>query len=150
MDLTTRRLPFAAVPLRALIVLALIVVLAAAALLVAVGRSIACPPFGPAAQWLPRIVDRRRHRRARRPDSASRLLIGGAEEDSGPGSSPDGTLVAFYRMLPDGSHLMVAKRRRIGRTGSSRPRSTIRIGSSGLRQPADRRHQPGRGRPSRS
>jgi len=84
------------VPLRALIVLALIVVLAAAALLVAVGSSIACPAVRPAPMASS-------HRRPAATSScataltgASRLLIGGAEEDSGPGSSPDGTLVAFY------------------------------------------------------
>jgi hypothetical protein len=49
MDLATRRMPFASVPFRALIVLALIIILAAAALLLSVGSQHPLPPpFGPA------------------------------------------------------------------------------------------------------
>lgn len=109
MDVVARRLPIPAVPWRLIVVTLLILILAAAALLVAVGsQQRVPPPFGPAGNGFLAsstggdIVVRDAL------TGASRVLIGGTEDDSAPGSSPDGTLVGFYRMLPDGSHLMAA------------------------------------------
>jgi Tol biopolymer transport system component len=109
MGLATRRLPFAAVPLRALIVLALILILAAAAILLSVGsRHPVLPPFGPAANGFiigssgGDIVVR---------DTAtgeSHLLIGGADSDTEPGASPDGMLVGFTRTVSDNQYLTIA------------------------------------------
>jgi Tol biopolymer transport system component len=109
MDVVARRLPIPAVPWRLIVVTLLILILAAAALLVAVGSPQRVPPpFGPAGNGFLAsstggdIVVRDAL------TGATRVLIGGVEDDSAPGSSPDGTLVGFYRMLPDGSHLMAA------------------------------------------
>jgi len=108
-DIATRRLPFAPLPWRTIGVLALIIILAAAAVLVAIGsRQHVPPPFGPAANGFilgssgGDIVVR---------DTATgetRLLIGGTDADSEPGASPDGSLVAFTRTMGDRRSLAVA------------------------------------------
>ena len=110
MDLATRRLPFAAVPLRALIVLALILILAAAALLLTVGAHHPLPPpFGPARNG-PLAYEAADAIYARdTADAPQRVLIGnehGAVRFAG--FSPDGMSMAFVRTTDGSTHLFVA------------------------------------------
>lgn len=99
MDLATRRLPFAAVPFRALIVLALVLILAAAALLVAVGSQHRLPPpfglarTGPIAYTSGGDIFIRDS-----VDSPGRILMGAnGKVNSFWGWSPDGTKFIFVR-----------------------------------------------------
>jgi len=110
MDLATRRLTFASVPLRALIVLALILILAAAAVLLTVGsRHPLPPPFGPARNG-PLAYEAADAIYARETvDGPQRVLIGnerGAIRFAG--FSPDGTQMAFVRTTDGSTHLFVA------------------------------------------
>jgi Tol biopolymer transport system component len=110
MDLATRRLPFASVPIRALIVLALILALAAAALLLTVGSRHPLPsPFGPArngplAYTTPEAILVRDT-----VDAPERVLIGAeAGKVEFAGFSPDGTRLLFVRTIDGSDYLFVA------------------------------------------
>lgn len=110
MDLATRRLPFATVPLRALIVLALILILAAAALLVTVGSHHPLPPpfgiarNGPLAYTRSDVVYARDAA-----DAPERVLIGGeGGKVEFAGFSPDGTRMLFVRTIETSQYLFVA------------------------------------------
>jgi dipeptidyl aminopeptidase/acylaminoacyl peptidase len=110
MDLATRRLPFAAVPLRALIVLALILMLAAAALLVTVGsRHPLPPPFGPARNG-PLAYEEADAIYARDTVDAPEHVLIGSEggKVSFAGFSPDGTQMAFTRTVDGSDYFFVA------------------------------------------
>ena len=110
MDLATRRLPFAAVPLRALIVLALILILSAATLLLTVGsRHPLPPPFGPARNG-PLAYEQADAIYARDTvDAPERVLIGSeGGKVSFAGFSPDGTRMAFVRTTDGSTYLFVA------------------------------------------
>jgi hypothetical protein len=110
MDLATRRLPFAAVPLRALIVLALILILAAAAVLLTVGaRHPLPPPFGPARNG-PLAYMRSDAIYARDAvDAPERVLVGSeGGRVNFAGFSPDGTRLLFSRTMAGSDYLFVA------------------------------------------
>ena len=110
MDLATRRLPFAAVPVRALIVLALILVLAAAALLLSVGSTHPLPaPFGPARNG-PLAYMRSDAIFVRDTvDGSERVLIGaGAGHVDFAGFSRDGTRLLFFRTIGGSKYLFVS------------------------------------------
>ena len=107
MDLTMRRVPVVPVAWRALAVALLILALLAAAVYVGSQRRVP-PPFGPAANGS--IVatvggDLVAHDPA---TGVSRLLVGGTEDDRDPGYSPDGTLLAFIRIVDGKTYLMAA------------------------------------------
>jgi hypothetical protein len=110
MDLATRRLPFAAVPLRALIVLALILIVAAAALILTVGsRHPLPPPFGPARNG-PLAYERSDAIFVRdTADAPERVLVGSeGGKVSFAGFSPDGTQMSFSRTIAGSNYLFVA------------------------------------------
>jgi Tol biopolymer transport system component len=109
MDLATRRLPFAAVPLRALIVLALILILAAAAVLLTVGSRHPLPaPFGPAGNGLIASSHNGNIVAWDPATASSRSIVDGPEVDSDAGYSPDGTQLAFIRTIGAEAFLMVS------------------------------------------
>lgn len=106
MDLATRRMPFASVPFRALIVLAVILVMAAAALLVAVGSQHRLPPpFGLARNGAIAYVANDDVLVSDPNGANSRTLIGGSDNDHSPTFSPDGTRLMFVRVTSDGDFL---------------------------------------------
>jgi Tol biopolymer transport system component len=110
MDLATRRMPFASVPFRALIVLALILILTAAALLLSVGSQHPLPPpFGPARNG-PLAYTRSDAIYARdTADAPERVLIDGeAGNVSFAGFSRDGTRLLFVRTIAGSDYLFVA------------------------------------------
>jgi len=110
MDLATRRLPFASVPFRALIVLALILILAAAALVLTVGsRQRVPPPFGPARNG-PLAYEQSDAIYARDTvDGPERVLIGSeGGKIKFAGFSPDGTRLSFVRTIAGSDYLFVA------------------------------------------
>jgi dipeptidyl aminopeptidase/acylaminoacyl peptidase len=111
MDLATRRLPFAAVPLRALIVLALILILAAAALLLSVGSRHPLPaPFGPARNGPLAYTGSDAIFVRDTPDAPERVLIPGkAGKVEFSGFSPDGTRLLFVRTIDGSDYLFVAE-----------------------------------------
>jgi hypothetical protein len=110
MDLATRRLPFAAVPLRALIVLALILILAAATLLLTVGsRHPLAPPFGPARNGPLAYTTSNAILVRDTAVAPERVLIGGeAGKVEFAGFSPDGTRLLFVRSINGSDYLFVA------------------------------------------
>ena len=109
MDIATRRLPFAPLPWRTIGVVALIIILALAAVLVAVGSHQRVPaPFGPAANGAILASSGGDIYVRDTATGQSRLLIGGADADSEPGFSPDGQLMAFIRTAGDRPYLTVA------------------------------------------
>jgi Tol biopolymer transport system component len=110
MDLATRRLPFAPIPIRALIVLALIIALAAAALLVTVGSHHPVPaPFGPARNG-PLAYMRSDAIFARDTvDGPERVLIdAGAGHVDFAGFSRDGTRLLYFRTIGGAKYLFVS------------------------------------------
>ena len=109
MDVATRRLPFATVPWRTLGVMLLILILAAAALLVAIGSPRRVPPpFGPAANGS-LISSRNGDLYALDTVTGeSRLIVGGPDVDSDAGYSPDGQLFAFLRTTDGKPYLTVS------------------------------------------
>jgi Tol biopolymer transport system component len=107
MDLTMRRVPAVPVAWRALAVALLILALLAAAIYVGSQRKVP-PPFGLAGNGsIIATVDGDLVVRDTA-DGTSRLLVGGPEDDRDPGYSPDGTLVAFIRIVDSKTYLMVA------------------------------------------
>jgi Tol biopolymer transport system component len=110
MDLPMRRLRFPAVPLRALIVLALIVALAAAAVFLTVGSRHPLPsPFGPARNG-PLAYTTSEAIFVRDTVAApERVLIGAqAGKVEFAGFSPDGTRLLFVRTIDGSDYLFVA------------------------------------------
>jgi len=110
MDLATRRLPFATVPLRALIVLALILILAAAAVLLTVGsRHPVPPPFGPARNG-PLAYEKADAIYVRDTVDAPERVLMGSEggKVKFAGFSPDGTRMAFVRTIDGSDYFFVA------------------------------------------
>jgi len=110
MDLATRRLPFASVPIRALIVLALILVLAAAALLLNVGSQHPLPPpFGPARNGPFAYTTSDTIFVRDTIDALERVLIAGeAGKVDCAGFSPDGTRLLFVRTIDGSDYLFAA------------------------------------------
>ncbi|HEY3163878.1 MAG TPA: hypothetical protein VGJ71_05925 [Candidatus Limnocylindrales bacterium] len=110
MDLATRRLPFAAVPIRALIVLALILILAAAVLLVSVGSHHPLPaPFGPARNGPLAYMQSDAIYGRDTVGGPERVLIGSEGGTvSFAGFSPDGTQMSFTRTVAGSTYLFVA------------------------------------------
>jgi WD40-like Beta Propeller Repeat len=110
MDVATRRLPFAPLPVRALGVVALILILAVAAVIVGVGSRQRVPdPFGPAHNG-PIAYAQNDAIYARDSIAApEHLLIGGDGTKNGFwGYSPDGTRILFSRTTNGFEYLMVA------------------------------------------
>jgi hypothetical protein len=107
-DIATRRLPSTAIPWRSIAVASLIAALLAATLLVVGSQHRVPPPFGPAANGF--IIASKDGDIVTRDTAtgASRLLIGGNDQDSEPGASPDGMLVAFSRTVDQRAFLTVA------------------------------------------
>ena len=110
MDLATRRMPFASVPIRALIVLALILILAAAAVLLTVGsRHPVPPPFGPARNGPLAYMQSDAIYARDTVDGPERVLIGSeGGKVSFAGFSPDGTRMSFTRTIAGSDYLFVA------------------------------------------
>ena len=110
MDLATRRMPFASVPIRALIVLALILILAAAALLVSVGsRHPVAPPFGPARNGPLAYLRSDAIYTRDTVDGLERVLVGNeGGKVKFAGFSPDGTRLSFIRTITGSEYLFVA------------------------------------------
>jgi Tol biopolymer transport system component len=110
MDLATRRPPFPTVPLRALIVLALILVVAAAALLVTVGAPHVLPaPFGPARNGPLAYMQGGAIYARDTVDAPERVLVGSEGGDVNlSGFSPDGTRMLFSRTVAGADYLFVA------------------------------------------
>jgi Tol biopolymer transport system component len=97
------------VPLRAAALVALLIlVLAAAALYVGSQQRRLPEPFGPAANGLISYMADGDIYVADPVTGATRLLIGGPENDYGPGFSPDGTRMAFFREAGSDTALVVA------------------------------------------
>jgi Tol biopolymer transport system component len=110
MDVATRRLPFAPLPMRSLAVALLILILAAAALLVAVGSQRHLPaPFGPARNG-PIAYTQNDSIYARDSIAApERRLIGGdGTTNASWGYSLDGEHLLFQRTINGSNYLMVA------------------------------------------
>jgi dipeptidyl aminopeptidase/acylaminoacyl peptidase len=110
MDVATRRLAFAPLPMRMLVILALLIVVAIVGVLVGVGsQQRVPPPFGPARNG-PLAYTQGEAIYARDSILApERLLIGGDGTKNGFwGYSPDGTRILFQRATNGGDHLFVA------------------------------------------
>ena len=118
MDLATPRAATARVPWRTLGVLALIALLLATAFALYAGSQRRVPaPFGPAANGLIPYSFDGNILVGDPVTGATRLLVGGPDNDYGPSFSPDGTQVGFLRatadcpqpgdVCPGGEHVVV-------------------------------------------
>ena len=104
MDITTRATPVARLPWRQLGILALIALLLATALAVYVGSQRRVPaPFGPARNGLIPYISNGDIYVGDPVTGRTTLLLGGPEDDTSPGYSPDGTRMAFIRSAPAGT-----------------------------------------------
>ena len=109
MDVALRRMPVVRLPLRALAIVALIAILAAATLYVVGSRQHVPPPFGPARNG-PLAYTRSDTIYARDTvDAPERVLIGGERgKVSFAGFSRDGTRVLFSRTIAGSDYLFVS------------------------------------------
>ncbi|HEV8403583.1 MAG TPA: hypothetical protein VGQ31_11160 [Candidatus Limnocylindrales bacterium] len=104
MDITTRTAPTARLPWRQLGILALIALLLAMALAAYVGAQRHVPaPFGPARNGLIPYISQGDIYVGDPVTGRTSLLLGGPDDDAGPGYSPDGTRIAFIRSVPAGA-----------------------------------------------
>lgn len=109
MDVAARRLPVVPLPWRTIGVLALITILAAAAVLVAVGsRQRVPPPFGPARNGPLTYSDHGDVIVRATIDAKPATLIGGDAVDYAPGFSPDGERLTFVRQIAGIEYLWTA------------------------------------------
>jgi len=97
------------VPLRSLLIVAILTALLAAALALYVGSRHRVPlPFGPAANGQMAYVSGGDLYVRDAPTSPGHLLLGGVGEQNSPSYSPDGMHISFVTSLTDGDHFMVA------------------------------------------
>ena len=110
MDLTTPRAATARIPWRAMGVLALIAILMAAAIALYAGsQRHVPPPFGPAVNGLIPLEGNGDIFVGDPVTGTTRLVVGGPGNDNSAFFSPDGTQIGFFRDMPTGEDIYVAR-----------------------------------------
>jgi Tol biopolymer transport system component len=109
MDTTLSRLPaIGRLPIRPLVILALLAALLAATLAAYVGSHRGAPPFGPAANGALAYQNNGDLYVRDTPTSPGRFLVGGPGVESAPYYAPDGTHLTYVSTVDGVDHLMVA------------------------------------------